>query len=1195
MKNSPPRFTRQTHPRETGIALVTVLIMLVLVATLVSVTSLLALGNRRSSADTVASNRALYAAEAGIEAAIQKVYHDPFNNWQHSTDYATDSTGTTIGTARVKNSNNEVSEFDNCAYKKWLTGVFPDTVVAGAPVAAAVTARTNNGNLGCNYVYAQAAVTSYPFSDLSTPAQLLNGSIVNFTEIIDGTTSSVGGQAVADMTVTRTDDASGGMTINVSSTGKVKNSTSILAQKTVQRSVSIGGDNFDGDKFAMLTNSTNCAFCHLQVDTMKRAYSDTGSSERVLLGAVSNDLPIKLDDGSHNADSLVYGTIFSRQDREPLYADGDTQHVAWTSGKDGYIDTGTNNSQTKTSFSTSNAVNAKGSGTIPKNAKLYYNYPTKAEVNDPAGNFKGKWPDAVLPDGFPAVVPDGGDGTISDTDWENFWPNQPSGALLTTSAARIYGVRRPSTKSTRVNTDIPITYDPVTANGITGTQPDTVTANTIDPAALTNPTNYRGWWIRQALASPNNRDFKPTNPTAATAFTSGSFRPIDLTRVRGALQNNFYVNFTPNVTVSGTSGQLSLAYCNATGVTSTTNIDNFCYRTGVDTGNPAPSTTVAANPTSPFDSGQLGTTGASDISSVTVALRDSDIFPQTSNSASQDLSLEASTQVRYGPRDGYFDGNLIIDAGRLDDTSKILDISGSIYVNGDLVIRGLVRGQGRIVARGNIYVVGDLVYACQTSGTPRVCARADYASPTNLPKLAMLAGGNIVVSNYDQPDTRLEDSVTGSHRAFDLTNDQAARSVRASAAIPGPYWNIPGSTGSSDVVSTYKCKSGSDFGMGGFLTRVMQEINGRNFMKSRKSLYKLNPFGLMLGFYNSGTDDASKLEDAGHCLERSNNSFFIDPNANSTTSRSSANFSFTTLYPSNGPMKIGSALGNLDNGLATYAASLGGSNFTNLGCIRSVDVTNTTAQGVAAPTGFTANRAIPNLATQRNSQYRPANTAITATNLPYHSQMTFGYYCTPAANGQYVRTSLASSTVSDPSQDTSAWQAQSTLTQGSTTVAAPDAGSGLTTGWLGGILNPGSATNAQLGDLSQTRLLKMMWLTTMESGTRTTQALRTDGIFYSANTIATVLRKNRDRRSDAASSTGARWIHNGSVIAADLGFLLTGDSNTRGYNSQIDPAGTSGPAFGIFYDERLVGLLQLANGNKVNLRRFGGYAQKVSR
>jgi hypothetical protein len=1187
MKNSSANTTRFLKPRETGIALVTVLIMLVLVATLVSVTSLLALGNRRSSADTVASNRALYAAEAGIEVAIQKVYHDPYNNWQRSTDYATDSNSTTIGTARVKNSNNEVSEFDNCAYKKWLTGVFPDTVVAGAPVTAAVTARTNNGNLGCNYVYAQAAVTSYPFSNLSTPAQLLNGSIVNFTEIIDGTTSSAGGQAVADMTVTRTDDASGGMTIKISSTGKIKNSTSTLAQKTVQRSVSIGGDNFDGDKFAMLTNSTNCAFCHLQVDTMKRVYSGTGSFERVLLGAVSNDLPIKLDDNGHNSDSLVYGTIFSRQDREPLYADGETQHVAWATGKDGFVNTGTNNSQTKTSFSSSNAINAKGSGAIPKNAKLYYNYPTKAEVNDPAGNFKGKWPDAVLPDGFPAVVPDGGDGTISDVDWENFWPNQPSGALLTTSAARIYGVRRPSTSTSRVNTDIPITYDPVTANGIAGTQPDTVTANVIDPAALTNPTSYRGWWIRQALASPNNRDFKPTNPTAATAFTSGSFQPVDLTRVRGALQNNFYVNFTPNVTVSGNPGRLRLAYCNATNVTGSTTIATFCANTGVTANNP-------------FDFDQLGTGGASDISSVTVALTDADIFPLTSNSAANDLSLEASTQVRYGPRDGYFDGNLIIDAGRLNDTSKVLDLSGSIYINGDLVIRGLVRGQGRIVARGNIYVVGDLVYACQTGTTPRVCGRTDYASPTNLPKLAMLAGGNIVVSNYDQPDTRLEGNTTGSHRAFDLTNDQAAQSRRASAALPGPYWNIPGSTGSSNVVSTYKCRSGNDFGMGGFLTRVMQEINGRNFMRGRTSLYKLNPFGLMPGFYNSGTSDDDKLEDAGHCLERSNNSFFIDPNANTTT-RSAANFSFTSLYPSNGPMKIGSAVGNSDNGLATYASSLGGSNFGDLGCIRNIDVTSlTTGSGttaVVAPTNFIANRAIPNLATQRNSQYRPTTAAIAAGNLPFHSQMTFGYYCTPAASGQFVRTSLASSTASlitDPSQDASAWQAQSTLTQGSVTVDAPDAKSGLTTGWLGGILNPGSTTNAQLGDLSQTRLLKMMWLTTMESGARTAQALRTDGIFYSANTIATVLRKSPDRRS-GASSTGARWIHNGSVIAADLGFLLTGDSSTRDYNSDIDPAGTSGPAFGIFYDDRLVGLLQLANGNKVNLRRFGGYAQKVSR
>jgi hypothetical protein len=185
-------------------------------------------------------------------------------------------------------------------------------------------------------------------------------------------------------------------------------------------------------------------------------------------------------------------------------------------------------------------------------------------------------------------------------------------------------------------------------------------------------------------------------------------------------------------------------------------------------------------------------------------------------------------------------------------------------------------------------------------------------------------------------------------------------------------------------------------------------------------------------------------------------------------------------------------------------------------------------------------------------------------------------------------------------------------------------GIGMTTGWLGGLLrtNQGGVGFDQLGDISQTRILKIMWMATMETtadrdpnttGTQTKGPLRTDGMLYSPNAVFCVARYRKDNNSAVGSNTQARWLHHGSLLSFELGFLLTGDTTqvsgtsndkftvnrttlidhvaaSATTNSSINGLTNYAPSMGVYYDERLAGLLGFAGG-ALEIRRTGVYTQ----
>jgi hypothetical protein len=90
-------------------------------------------------------------------------------------------------------------------------------------------------------------------------------------------------------------------------------------------------------------------------------------------------------------------------------------------------------------------------------------------------------------------------------------------------------------------------------------------------------------------------------------------------------------------------------------------------------------------------------------------------------------------------------GNLVL-TGTLD---KPISITGTVAIDGDLIIHGYVQGQGTLVARGNIYVPSDLEYkdgasfGIDADGMPNA--------------LGMAAGGNVLVGDYLAPSTTLAD------------------------------------------------------------------------------------------------------------------------------------------------------------------------------------------------------------------------------------------------------------------------------------------------------------------------------------------------------------------------------------------------------------------------------------------------------
>ena len=76
-------------------------------------------------------------------------------------------------------------------------------------------------------------------------------------------------------------------------------------------------------------------------------------------------------------------------------------------------------------------------------------------------------------------------------------------------------------------------------------------------------------------------------------------------------------------------------------------------------------------------------------------------------------------------------------------------LNKDVAIDGDVIIRGVVKGTGQILARGNVYVVGDVTYADGVNGSGGRSFGQSADGVKNA--LSVAAGGNILVGDYLTP------------------------------------------------------------------------------------------------------------------------------------------------------------------------------------------------------------------------------------------------------------------------------------------------------------------------------------------------------------------------------------------------------------------------------------------------------------
>ena len=99
--------------------------------------------------------------------------------------------------------------------------------------------------------------------------------------------------------------------------------------------------------------------------------------------------------------------------------------------------------------------------------------------------------------------------------------------------------------------------------------------------------------------------------------------------------------------------------------------------------------------------------------------------------------------------DGTYNGNVILE-GTLDDP---IILEGDVYFEGDVIIKGYVKGRGGIYSGRNTYVAGNINYVdppenCATKSNPDQCA--ENAILDKKDELRLAARGNIVLGDYTE-------------------------------------------------------------------------------------------------------------------------------------------------------------------------------------------------------------------------------------------------------------------------------------------------------------------------------------------------------------------------------------------------------------------------------------------------------------
>jgi type II secretory pathway pseudopilin PulG len=146
---------------------------------------------------------------------------------------------------------------------------------------------------------------------------------------------------------------------------------------------------------------------------------------------------------------------------------------------------------------------------------------------------------------------------------------------------------------------------------------------------------------------------------------------------------------------------------------------------------------------------------------------DDDEFQQVINTAQGKISFDSGgnnqggaikTGTAFGVKSGVYSGTTLPTSSTSDAVNELqtgrynghlilvgtqqdpISIDGTVAVNGDLVIKGYVKGSGQIMVKGNAYIMGDVVYK---DGT-----KFGVAPDGKENAFALVAGGNIMMGDY---------------------------------------------------------------------------------------------------------------------------------------------------------------------------------------------------------------------------------------------------------------------------------------------------------------------------------------------------------------------------------------------------------------------------------------------------------------
>lgn len=177
------------------------------------------------------------------------------------------------------------------------------------------------------------------------------------------------------------------------------------SQRVAEQVLRLGGQQWEGFRFALLANNVNCIFCHARMNSVERFYGiGSGPFQRVKVASLET---LQLRDGS---DSTIAGSLYVqhsilKKDGTPITEDnlGNT-----TVGGAGGLQAEAMDANGKI-IDPTQLVDFNFLGNNVPYANFYKQYPT-----DPAQQIDGP-----LPTKFPPIVPDlDGDRVIDQNEWD---------------------------------------------------------------------------------------------------------------------------------------------------------------------------------------------------------------------------------------------------------------------------------------------------------------------------------------------------------------------------------------------------------------------------------------------------------------------------------------------------------------------------------------------------------------------------------------------------------------------------------------------------------------------------------------------------------------------------------------------------------------------------------------------------------